>query len=187
VHLFECAWLGRPRALAAEQRLQRGSTDAMWDSLCSDSAFGVDVSIYWRWPPGFTRANMQMSRCKQSYGPVGQSGAGGAFTSWTSSAATMLLCDRCGQGHHVRGLVQALAGVPDGVLVCSGCADAPGPRLLPAGWLPTIMTSLAIRVCAELAGWLCDSVNAGAPIESLVRARCWAGQLMPPGGLSLPW
>ena len=87
-----------------------------------------------------------------------------------SGAPTMLLCDRCGRGYHMRCLVPALTGVPDGDWVCPGCADAPvpAPRLPapPCRRRPrSSYDDVACQVCAGQHGapsmLLCDGCDRG--------------------------
>jgi hypothetical protein len=88
-----------------------------------------------------------------------------------SGAASMLLCDGCDRGYHMRCLVPALRGVPAGDWFCPGCAAAAAPPLVPAR--PTAprrrpsasYASVACRVCARQDGeatmLLCDACDGG--------------------------
>jgi hypothetical protein len=84
----------------------------------------------------------QMQRRWRSGVPAAAAALGGAATdpadvacqacSKRGGAATMLLCDRCNPGYHMRCLVPALFGVPGGDWVRPGCAPAPPSPSPPA-------------------------------------------------------
>ena len=167
------------RALPADRQLAALLGDAFW----GDRAQAVDGIVQ-------QYLGVQMRRRRSLVPSAGAAGAAAAgdpadvacqACSSRGGAATMLLCDRCDRGYHMRCLVPALTGVPDGDWVCPGCVGAPAPDPCPPAPAAcrrqpgASYDDVACQVCASRCGaasmLLCDGCDRGFHMRCIGMCR----------------